>query len=75
MLIILLKNFNKLENLNKIKKKADKEDKDKDKEDKFKECKGSLEYITVKDDSLIIRCLNCNKNYENEFDKGLKTIG
>ena len=73
MLIILLKNFNELENLNKIKKKINKEDKDK--EDKFKECKGSLEYITVKDDSLIIRCLNCNKNYENEFDKGLKTIG
>ena len=73
MLIILLKNFNELEKLNKIKKKINKEDKDK--EDKFKECKGSLEYITVKDDSLIIRCLNCNKNYENEFDKGLKTIG
>ena len=73
MLIILLKNFNRLEKLNKIKKKINKEDKDK--EDKFKECKGSLEYITVKDDSLIIRCLNCNKNYENEFDKGLKTIG
>ena len=73
MLIILLKNFNKLEEINKIKKKINKEDKDK--EDKFKEWKGSLEYITVKDDSLIIRCLNCNKNYENEFDKGLKTIG
>ena len=73
MLIILLKNFNELEKLNKIKKKINKEDKDK--EDKFKECKGSLEYITVKDDSLIIRCLNCNKNYENQFDKGLKTIG
>lgn len=73
MLIILLKNFNRLDKLNKIKKKINKEDKDK--EDKFKECKGSLEYITVKDDSLIIRCLNCNKNYENEFDKGLKTIG
>lgn len=73
MLIILLKNFNRLEKLNKIKKKINKEDKDK--EDKFKECKGSLEYITVKDDSLTIRCLNCNKNYENEFDKGLKTIG
>ena len=75
MLIILLKNFNKLEEINKIKKKINKEHKDKDKEDKFKEWKGSLEYITVKDDSLIIRCLNCNKNYENEFDKGLKTIG
>ena len=75
MLIILLKNFNKLEEINKIKKKINKEDKDKDKVDKFKEWKGSLEYITVKDDSLIIRCLNCNKNYENEFDKGLKTIG
>ena len=75
MLIILLKNFNKLEEINKIKKKINKEDKDKDKEDKFKEWKGSLEYITVKHDSLIIRRLNCNKNYENEFDKGLKTIG
>ena len=75
MLIILLKNFNKLEEINKIKKKINKEDKDKDKVDKFKEWKGSLEYITVKDDSLIIRCLNCNKNYENQFDKGLKTIG
>ena len=73
MLIILLKNFNRLEKLNKIKKKINKEDKDK--EDKFKECKGSLEYITVKDDSLITRRFNCNKNYENEFNEGLKTIG
>ena len=73
MLIILLKNFNELEKLNKIKKKINKEDKDK--EDKFKECKGSLEYITVKDDSLITRRFNCNKNYENEFNEGLKTIG
>ena len=67
MLIILLKNFNRLDKLNKIKKKINKEDKDK--EDKFKECKGSLEYITVKDDSLIIRCLNCNKNYETSLIK------
>ena len=73
MLIILLKNFNRLDKLNKIKKKINKEDKDK--EDKFKECKGSLEYITVKDDSLITRRFNCNKNYENEFNEGLKTIG
>ena len=40
--------------------------------EKFKKCKCSLEYITVKDDSLIIRCLNCNKNCEEEFDEGVK---
>ena len=39
--------------------------------EKFKKCKCSLEYITVKDDSLIIRCLNCNKNCEKEFDEGV----
>ena len=37
--------------------------------DKFKDCKSGLEYIIAKDSILIFKCVDCNKNYDKEFDK------
>ena len=38
---------------------------------KCKNCKSYLEYMKVKDASPIFKCLNCNKNYEKEFNEDL----
>ena len=39
--------------------------------DKCKDCKSCLDYMSVKDDQLIFRCLKCNKTYEKQFNKEL----
>ena len=39
---------------------------------KCESCRCSLEYTTVKDNTLRFQYLNCNKNYEKEFGKGLE---
>ena len=41
--------------------------------DKCKLCKSDLEYVTVKDGSLILKCIGYKKNYEKEFDRDLAT--
>ena len=35
---------------------------------KCKKCKSNLEYVIDKDNTLAFNCLDCNKNYEKEFD-------
>ena len=35
------------------------------------DCKSHLDYMSIKDDKLILRCFECKKNYEKEFDKKL----
>lgn len=30
-----------------------------------------LEYMTVNDDPLVFKCVDCNKNYEKRFNKDL----
>ena len=35
------------------------------------DCKSCLEYRKDKDELLIFECLDCNKNYEKEFDQDL----
>ena len=34
-----------------------------------KECKSCLKYISIKNNELIFKCLNCKKNYKLHFDK------
>ena len=34
-------------------------------------CKPSLDYMKVENNQLIFKCLNCNKNYNNNFNKEL----
>ena len=36
---------------------------------KYKNCECCLEYTSVKDDLIEYKCLSCNKNYQNRFDK------
>ena len=31
--------------------------------------RGLLEYVTVNHSSLVFTCLDCNKNYEKDFDE------
>ena len=31
---------------------------------KYKDCKSSLEYVAAKNNILILKCVDCNKNYE-----------
>ena len=38
---------------------------------KCKKWKSCLEYISIKDNELICKCINCNKNYRLHFDKDL----
>ena len=38
---------------------------------KCKDCKSYLKYMKVKDASSIFKFLNCNKNYEKEFNEDL----
>ena len=36
--------------------------------DKCTDCKSYLDYMTTKDEQLIIRCFECKKNYEKDFN-------
>ena len=36
-----------------------------------KDCESSLEYINAGDSKVVFRCLNCNKNYNKDFNKEL----
>ena len=38
---------------------------------KCENCEPGLEDATFKDNTLTFKCLDCNKNYEKEFDEGL----
>ena len=38
---------------------------------KCTDCKSCLEYISAKDNQLIFKCLNCNKNHNKEFNDDL----
>ena len=38
---------------------------------KCKTCKTDLDYVTVKENTLTIQCIECNKKYEKEFNKDL----
>ena len=35
------------------------------------DCKSCLDYMTTKDEKLILRCFTCKKNYEKDFNKEL----
>ena len=37
--------------------------------DKCIDCKSCLDYMSVKDDQLILRCFECNKNDKKDFNK------
>ena len=37
--------------------------------DKSKDCKSELDYMSVKDNQLIFRCLECKKNYNKDCNK------
>ena len=39
--------------------------------DKCPDCKSHLDYTSIKDDKLILKCFECRKNYEKEFNKEL----
>ena len=41
---------------------------------KCADCKSSLDYIKVDSAQLISKCLNCNKNYNKDFDRDLISI-
>ena len=38
---------------------------------KCTDCKLHLDYVSIKDNQLILRCFRCKKNYEKEFNKEL----
>ena len=38
---------------------------------KDKITKSDLEYLTIKDGSLIFNCVSCSKNFEKKFDENL----
>ena len=38
---------------------------------KWKECKSCLENISIENNELIFKCINCNKNYKLHFDTDL----
>ena len=42
--------------------------------DKCIDCKSCLDYISVKDDKLILRCFDCKKNYKKYLIKRLKDL-
>ena len=39
--------------------------------DRWIDCKSYLEYISIEDEILVINCLKCSKNHENNFNKYL----
>ena len=34
-------------------------------------CKSSLDYVITRDDQLMLRCFECKKNYQKDFNKDL----
>ena len=38
---------------------------------KCKDCESSLEYINAEDSKVVLKYLNCNKNYNKDFTKEL----
>ena len=38
---------------------------------KCKDCESSLEYINAERSKVVFKCLNCNKDYNKDFDKEL----
>ena len=38
---------------------------------KYRKCKSCLEYISIEDNKLIYKCIDCNKNYKLHFNKDL----
>ena len=36
---------------------------------KCRKCKSCLEYISIEDNKLICKCIDCNKNYKLHFNK------
>ena len=36
---------------------------------KYKDCDSCLKFMNVKDDLIELKCLCCNKNYQNTFDE------
>ena len=34
---------------------------------KCENCESGLEYVVVKDNTMTLKCLDCNKNYKKEF--------
>ena len=39
--------------------------------DKCTDCKSCLEYMSIKNNQLILRCFDCKKNYKKDFNKEL----
>ena len=39
--------------------------------EKCADCKSHLDYMSIKDDRLILRCFDCKKNHEKEFNEEL----
>ena len=39
--------------------------------EKCADCKSHLNYMSIKEDKLILRCFECRRNYEKEFNKEL----
>ena len=39
--------------------------------EKCSDCKSYLDYMSIKDDKLILRCFECKENYQKEFNKEL----
>ena len=39
--------------------------------DKGTDCKSCLEYMSIKNNQLILRCFDCKKNYKKDFNKEL----
>ena len=39
--------------------------------DKCIYCKSYIDYMSIRDNRLIFKCLNCNKNYNKDFNKEL----
>ena len=39
--------------------------------DKCTNCKSCLEYMSIKNNQLILRCFDCKKNYKKDFNKEL----
>ena len=38
---------------------------------KCEDCKSYLDYTTIKDDQLILKCFECKQNYKKDYDKDL----
>ena len=36
---------------------------------KYKDCESTFEYINAEDSKVVLKCLNCNKDYNKDFNK------